>query len=321
MANRFRGAVRVTVLILYALVVIATGAAVSFLVYADRSGKLSRLFLALPRKTRKALLRRPSLLKLRGETRTITYLSCRIANAAEIEQAFRAHPAQLIRLFEKRLRALYEAVLAQGGTVERFGSAGFAAYWNAPLDDPEHAARALAAAVRMMGVIRTENAMKALRQEIASPPLHLAIGLATGPATAGLFGGAYSVSGACVPRAEELRAACAEYGFTALTDLETAARAEQFALLEIERPARKDGSAATETVSIHALMGDHGVRASPTFRALSTYHDRIFAALYAQDHEEAATLIAEASHLSGASAKLYEIYRRRDLREPFRQAS
>jgi adenylate cyclase len=302
---------------LYALIVVAAGTAVGLLVYIRRSGKLSRLFLALPRATRTALIRKPSLLKLGGETRTITYLSCRFANAPEIERALRAHPAQLIRLFEMRMGALYEAVLAHGGTVERFGSAGFAAYWNAPLDDKEHAAHAVAAAVRMTNVIRTQNAMTAVRHEIATPPMELALGLATGPATAGLFGGVYSVSGACVPRAEELRAACADYGFAALADAETAARAQQFALLEIDRPAR----GTEETSAVHALMGDPGVRASPTFRALATYHDRIFAALEAHDRKEAATLISQASHLSGASAKLYDLYSRRDLGEPLRQAS
>lgn len=302
---------------LYTLIIIAVGTAVGLLVYIRRSGRLSRLFLALPRAARTALIRKPSLLKLGGETRTITYLSCRFANASEIEQALRSHPAQLIGLFEKRLGALYEVVLAHGGTVERFGSAGFAAYWNAPLDDKEHAAHAVAAAARMMSVIRTQNAMTVVRHEIPTPPMELAIGLATGPATAGLFGGVYSVSGACVPRAEELRAACAEYGFTALADAETATQAQQFALLEIDRPAR----GTDETSAIHALMGDPGVRASPTFRALATYHDRIFAAFDAHDQKEAATLISQASHLSGASAKLYELYRRRDLREPLRQAS
>lgn len=302
---------------LYALIVIAVGTAVSLLVYIQRSGRLSRLFLALPRAARTKLIRKPSLLKLHGETRNITYLSCRFANAPEIEQALRTHPAQLIRLFEKRLGALYEAVLTHGGTVERFGSAGFAAYWNAPLDDREHAAHAVAAAVRMMSVIRTQNAMTVVRHETPAPPMQLAIGLATGPATAGLFGGIYSVSGACVPRAEELRAACAEYGFIALADAETAAQAEQFALLEIDRPAR----GTDETSAIHALLGDPGMRVSPTFRALATYHAHIFAALDAHDRKEAATLISQASRLSGASAKLYELYRRRDLHEPLKQAS
>ena len=203
-------------LFLSALIVIATATAVSLTVYIQRSGKLARLFLALPPETRRALIRKPSLLKLGGETRTITYLSCRIANASEIEQAFREHPAQLIHLFEKRLGALYDAVLAQGGTVERFGSAGFAAYWNAPLEEGAHALRACAAAARMMAVIREQNTLPPRRDTILPPPIKLAIGLATGRAAAGLFGGAYSVSGACVPRAEDLRTACEDYGFAAL---------------------------------------------------------------------------------------------------------
>jgi adenylate cyclase len=309
----------VTLLFLYALIAIAAGIAVGLLVYIQRSGKLARLFLALPARTRRTLIAKPSALKLDGETRTLTYLSCRIANAPEIEQAFREHPAQLIQLFEKRLGPLYDAVLAHGGTVERFGSAGFAAYWNAPLADAQHAVQAIGAATRMMGVIRGQNAMTNLRPHaIAIPPLQLAIGLATGPAACGLFGGAYSVSGACVPRAEELRGACAEYGFTALADAETTVKAtSQYALLEIDRPAR----GTDETAAIYALMGDSGVRASPTFRALSTFHERIFAAFDAQDFAEARALIAQADKLSGASHKLYELYRIRDLRGHLKAAS
>ena len=304
-------------LFLSALIVIATATAVSLTVYIQRSGKLARLFLALPPETRRALIRKPSLLKLGGETRTITYLSCRIANASEIEQAFREHPAQLIHLFEKRLGALYDAVLAQGGTVERFGSAGFAAYWNAPLEEGAHALRACAAAARMMAVIREQNTLPPRRDTILPPPIKLAIGLATGRAAAGLFGGAYSVSGACVPRAEDLRTACEDYGFAALADAQTAALAAQrYALLEIDRPGQG------ETASLYALLGDQSVRASPKFRALATFHERIFAAFDANDTDEARILIAQAAKLSGASQKLYGLYLARDPQlPPLRQAS
>jgi len=305
--------------LLYALIVAAVGTAVALAVYIRRSGRLSRLFLALPRQTRRALIRRPAQLKLDGEIRTITYLACRIANAAEIEQAFRNSPAQLIRLFEKRLGPLYEAVLEQGGTVERFGSAGFAAFWNAPLSEPKHAARAVAAANRMMEVIRSQNAMTNLRPNAApAPPMQLAIGLATGPATAGLFGGAYSVSGACVPRAEDLRAACDVYGFTALADAPTANGAPRFALLEIDRPTPD----SDEPSAIYALLGDAGLRASPTFRAIETFHARIFAAMDEKNFEEARRLIAQASQLSGASHKLYDLHLARALRDtPLKAAS
>lgn len=296
------------ILFLYALIAAAAGTAVALAVYIGRSGRLSRLFLALPEQTRRTLIRRPSQLKLDGEIRTITYLSCRIANAGEIEQAFRQSPARLIRLFEQRLGPLYAAVLEHSGTIERFGSAGFAAYWNAPLNDPEHGAHAVAAATRMMEIIRSQNAMTSLRATpaaIAAPPMQLAIGLATGPATAGLFGGAYSVSGACVPRAESLRTACETYGFTALADGPTARAAPRFALLEIDRPPPQDND---EPGALYALLGDPALRASPTFRAVETFHAGIFAALEADNPEEAQTLIEQAAQLSGASPKLYALY-------------
>ncbi|HTO39667.1 MAG TPA: hypothetical protein VL026_01715, partial [Rhizomicrobium sp.] len=128
---------------------------------------------------------------------------------------------------------------------------------------------------------------------------------ASGPATAGLFGGAYSVSGACVPRAETLRTACETYGFTALADGETAGGTPRFALLEIDRPAPQGSD---EPGALYALLGDAALRASPTFRAVETFHARIFAALKTGNPEEARTLIAQAAQLSGASHKLYALY-------------
>jgi adenylate cyclase len=304
--------------VLYAVIVLACGACAGLAVYMRRSGKLSRLFLALPPQSRAALIRRPSLLHTKGETRAITYLSCRVANLPEIEQRFHERPAQMIRLFEKRLGALYRAVLEEGGTVERFGAAGFAAYWNAPLGDAHHAPHAAAAAASQMAIVREQNIRPMRPGASAPPPLQLVIGLATGCAAAGLFGGLYSVSGACVTRAEALREACMDYGFCALADAETAAQtAERFALLEIDRPA----GGSRDTAAIYALLGDQGVRASPTFRAAETFHARIFAAFGAQDHDGARALIAQAAKLSGASAKLYDLYLARDPRTPFRQAS
>lgn len=305
-----------TIVFLYALVAVTAGTAAGLGVYIRRSGRLARLFLALPKGVRRDLLRNPALLRLDGETRHITYLSCRIANAAEMEQALRGHPARLIRLFERQLGALTEAALEQGGTVERFGSTGFAAYWNAPLNVSDPAGRAVAAAVQMLKVAR-EQTLLPRRDPIPATPMQLAIGLASGPAVAGLFGGAYSVSGACVLRAEELRDSCEGYGFSALSDAETAEAAANYALLKVDRPA----AGTDETAAIYALLGDAGIRASPTFRALSTYHDRIFAALDAQEHEEARRLIAQASALSGASRKLYDLIAARDLRMPLKQAS
>lgn len=288
------------------LLLVLAGVALLAVLYG-RQVRLARLFFALPASARRKILRSPSLLRLEGERRKITYLSCRIANMDELEQAFSGRPAQLAALLEKRLSGLRSCALEQGGAIERTGSTGFAAFWNAPLDEPQHTGKALAAACRMMRYLAEQSEVH------RGAPLKLHIGIASGEAIAGFIGGAYSVSGACVRRAEDLRAACGRYGFAALADDETAAH--DFALLKIDRSADEKFG----TPAIHALLGDRSVRASPTFRALSAYHERIFAALDTNRHEEARLLMSQAAALSGASRKLYDLYAERTA--PLKQAS
>jgi hypothetical protein len=89
---------------------------------------------------------------------------------------------------------------------------------------------------------------------------------------------------------------CAAMGFSALTDAATQANASQgFALLDLG-----------ETGGLYALLGDQSMRASPKFRALSAFHERIFAAIAAHAFGDARDLIAQARKLSGASQKLYD---------------
>ena len=124
----------------------------------------------------------------------------------------------------------------------------------------------------------------------------IAVGIATGSAIAGVFCERWSLAGDCVARAEELRVRCATLGFSALADAATqASTLQSFALLDLG-----------ETNGTFAFLGDQSTRASPKFRALSTFHERIFAAISAHAFAEARELIAQARKLSGASQKLYD---------------
>ena len=46
---------------------------------------------------------------------------------------------------------LLDQALAHGGTIDRLTADGFAAFWNAPLDDADHALHACEAAGRHVG--------------------------------------------------------------------------------------------------------------------------------------------------------------------------
>ena len=61
-------------------------------------------------------------------------------------------------------------------------------------------------------------------------------------------------------------------------------------------------------VRLYALLGNPVARASPKFRALSTFHDHIFQALRGQQWAEARELIEQCRKLSGASQALYDLY-------------
>jgi adenylate cyclase len=276
-----------------AILIMGTAVAERVILRLVRSARLRRQFFALPSAVRTALVKDP--IDVKGDARTITYLSCRLPDAARLEHELHGAPARFVRLIDGILQSLTQSVLATGGTVLEFGANGFSACWNAPLTDINHAAHACAAAARMLSTMQEHNRFP-LNDGDAPQTMTIAIGIATGSAIAGVFGERWSLAGECVSRAEELRLRCATLGFSALADGATQASTSQsFALLDL---GEADGA--------YALLGDQSTRASPKFRALSTFHERIFAAISAHAFGDARDLIAQARKLSGASQKLYD---------------
>jgi adenylate cyclase len=273
--------------------VLGAGLAARMALRGRRAARLRRQFFALPPAAHATLVKDP--IDGKGDARTITYLSCRLPDTAQLEQKFHAEPARFVRLLDGILQSLTQCVLSTGGTVVDFSANGFSACWNAPLTDINHAAHACSAASRMLSAMQEHNRFP-LNDANAPQPLTIAIGIATGSAIAGVFSERWSLAGDCVTRAEELHKHCAALGFSALADAAThASTLQSFALLDLYEP---NGT--------FALLGDQSVRASPKFRALSTFHERIFAAISAHAFTEARELIAQARKLSGASQKLYD---------------
>lgn len=243
--------------------------------------------------TLEKIARRPDLLRLDGEVRTITYLACGLAVAG----------GEIAPGLKTVLTPLIDLVLARGGTLDRVTADGFAAYWNAPLEDGDHAphacdaAEAMAKAAREMTQHRPDNV----------PPFTFHAGLATGTVTAGGLGGHinYAVQGEVVALAEQLQRMARRYGFTVIAAGETQALADRsFAFLEIDRVA----GAVNQPVTLYAVLGDLAVHTSPKFRALSVFHDHIFTSLRQQNWRAARELIAQCRRLSGANQRLYDLH-------------
>lgn len=246
---------------------------------------------SLPRASLEKIARNPGLLKPEGERRTVTCLVCGL------------HTTQASPSLEKKiLNALLEQGLAQGGTVDRAGADGFALFWNAPLEDGDHARHACDAA----------NAMALTAAELASiesqAAPEISVGIATGEVIAGgefVHGhGGYGIQGEAPLLAERLRALAHRYGAPLLVaDTTQKLAARHVALLEIDTITVGHG-----TTTLYALMGNSGVLVSPKFRALSVFHDHLFQAIRKQNWRQARELIAQCRRLSGANQALYELH-------------
>lgn len=263
---------------------------------------------SLPRASVEKLARRPSLLKLEGDTRTVTYLVCGVRGLAGIAAAHRDDPAGFTRLTEKVLTPLIDQALAHGGTIDRLTADGFAAFWNAPLEDGEHALHACEAGNGMITV--SGRVMEELQQSPGAPAVEIGVGIATGPVIAGGFGASgrmgYSVHGDAVNLAQTMQALSHHYGPALIVSEETKRGAERsFAFLEIDTIA---AGRAGPPVTLYAVMGNPVTKASPKFRALTVFHDHIFQAIRKQNWTMARDLIAQCRRLSGVSQQLYDLH-------------
>ena len=250
----------------------------------------------LPPSVLEAIARRPELLKPEGEWRTVTYMACGIETAASEDAAVFTSRTQSI------LARLVDQVVAHGGTIERAGADGFAAFWNAPLDDVEHELHACEAA----------NAMAAAIAEAAryDPPILISAGIASGPVIAGGFGGhghlAYGVQGETKALAHKIRALARSYNAPLIVSEQTRRLAERnFGFLEVDSI---PGTGSNPPAILYALMGGVIVRGSPKFRALAVFHDHIFQAIRKQNWRVARDLIAQSRRLSGANQALYDLH-------------
>jgi adenylate cyclase len=253
---------------------------------------------SLPRAALAKIARQPQLLNMEGETRIVTYLVCGV-RAPENDGAASS-------LVQKMLMPLTDQVLAHGGTLDRQSADGFTAFWNAPLDDPDHALHACEAALAMTIVAAQVTHAPAQQEQDTAVAIH--VGIATGAVIAGGFGGhgrmGYGVHGDAVALAERIQALSPRYAWPLIVADATRRLADHsFAFLEI------DAIAGGSSPSIlYALTGNNVTRASPKFRALTVFHDHIFQAIRKQNWRVARELIAQCRRLSGANQKFYDLH-------------
>ena len=86
----------------------------------------------------KKLQENPSLLKLGGETKELTFLFCDIRGFTPISEKYKSDPQGLTKLINSFLTPMTDIILKSGGTIDKYMGDCIMAFWNAPLDCADH---------------------------------------------------------------------------------------------------------------------------------------------------------------------------------------
>ena len=149
----------------------------------------------------------PSLLKLGGETRELTFLFCDIRGFTPISEKYKSDPQGLTRLINSFLTPMSDIILKSGGTIDKYMGDCIMAFWNAPLDCTDHQKKAILVA-------------KDMREKMNKLDLgfNIGIGINSGTAVVGNMGSDqrfdYSVLGDAVNLASRLEGQSKEFNTT-----------------------------------------------------------------------------------------------------------
>jgi adenylate cyclase len=190
------------------------------------------------------------------------------------------------------------------------------AFWNAPLDIPQHERKAVTAAYGMRNELVRLNetlAAEAAATGAKKIEIKIGIGLNTGIACVGNMGSkqrfGYSALGDTVNTASRLESLSPAYFVDLVLGEETATASAGMALLELDQVRVKGKNLP---VRIYTGLGDEKVAQSNSFVTLKSLHDAMLSAYRGQSWSSAkASLVLAREAAPESLAKFYDMYESR----------
>ena len=202
------------------------------------------------------LVKNPELMVLGGERKEMTFMFMDIIGFTPISEAYKEQddPEGLVELINYYLDTMTKIILRNGGTIDKYMGDCIMAFWNAPLDCPDHANKAVLTAMEIL------DAGKALQKELEDkglPSIGVGIGINTGDCIVGNMGSEsrfdYSVIGDAVNLGARLEGQTRNYdGVDLLLSEFTYRKCTDGAFTKVDRINVKGKS---EAVTIYTCIG------------------------------------------------------------------
>lgn len=226
------------------------------------------------------LIAHPERLKLGGERRTLSIFFSDLQGFTSIAEGL--DPEELTSLLNEYLSAMTEIIQDEGGTVDKYVGDAIIAFWNAPLEQPDHVARCARAALRCQAKL---SELRPVFRARIGKELAMRIGLNTGAAIVGNMGSRsrfdYTVLGDAVNLASRLEGVNKQFGTWILAS--EALRKElgdAFAAREISRVAVVGRKEAVRVFEL--LPGEESAARADAHRAFAAGLDDFYAGRFSE---------------------------------------
>lgn len=235
------------------------------------------------------LLAHPERLTLGGERRELSIFFSDLQGFTTISEGL--DPESLTAVLNDYLTAMTDIIQDLGGTIDKYEGDAIIAFWNAPVDQPDHARRAVRAA------LECQRKLAAMRPDLlrrTGNEFHMRIGINTGHAVVGNLGSHsrfdYTMLGDAVNLAARLEGLNKQFGtYTMISQSTLDALGEGFYSRELSR-VRVVGK--NEAVTVYEPMDEqeHRARAEELAR-----FDQGLRAFYAGEFSRAVSLFSAAT--------------------------
>jgi adenylate cyclase len=199
------------------------------------------------------LQKNPELLRLGGETRELSIMFTDVRGFTSISEHYGENVQGLTQIMNRYMTAMTAKILDNNGTLDKYIGDAQMAFWNAPLDNENHAKDALRTALTML------EDLKRFNDEIAQegiPAFGMGLGINTGNVVVGNMGSDqrfdYTCLGDAVNLASRLEGQSKSYGVKLVLGPLTAQQVQdEFPVIELDWLAVKG---KTEPVSIYTVL-------------------------------------------------------------------